>query len=303
MGLVAPSARSSRWTPVTEVILLVGLAVGVDYSLFYMRRERDERRAGRSAEAALQAAAATSGRAVLISGFTVMIAMAGMFLSGDKTFIVLRDRLHDGRRRRDDRLAHRAAGVLSQARRPHRAAPASRSSARRRPRARRAALWGAILRPVLRHPLISTSPPPRVLVALALPALCMHTAESGMDAMPARAHLETFHVSTTRSPAAPPRPSSRPPDDAAGPRRDRRAARAARPTGEIARADRRRRSARRHRVYQVVHLPLAGEGTDAVRSALATLRNELIPATIGTLPGAEYGVTGATAASRTSPTR
>ena len=72
---------------VNEVILLVGLAVGVDYSLFYIRRERDERRAGRSAEAALQAAAATSGRAVLISGFTVMIAMAGMFLSGDKTFV------------------------------------------------------------------------------------------------------------------------------------------------------------------------------------------------------------------------
>ena len=72
---------------ISEVILLVGLAVGVDYALFYMRRERDERRAGRSAGAALQAAAATSGRAVLISGFTVMIAMAGMFFSGDKTFM------------------------------------------------------------------------------------------------------------------------------------------------------------------------------------------------------------------------
>ena len=68
-------------------MLLVGLAVGVDYSLFYLKREREERAAGRSPEAALEVAAATSGRAVLISGFTVIIAMAGMFLSGDKTFM------------------------------------------------------------------------------------------------------------------------------------------------------------------------------------------------------------------------
>src|SRR3712207_8258897 len=71
---------------VAQVILLVGLAVGVDYSLFYIRREREERRRGKSKEAALEAAAATSGRAVLVSGFTVMIAMAGMYLTGDATF-------------------------------------------------------------------------------------------------------------------------------------------------------------------------------------------------------------------------
>ena len=55
------------------VILLIGLAVGVDYSLFYLKREREERAAGRSEGAALEAAAATSGRAVLISGATVMV--------------------------------------------------------------------------------------------------------------------------------------------------------------------------------------------------------------------------------------
>src|SRR4051794_8834804 len=68
------------------VVLLIGLAVGVDYSLFYLRREREERAAGRSPEDALEIAAATSGRSVLISGFTVMVAMAGMFLTGDATF-------------------------------------------------------------------------------------------------------------------------------------------------------------------------------------------------------------------------
>src|SRR5204863_446633 len=67
-------------------VLLVGLAVGVDYSMFYLRREREERAAGRSERAALEAAAATSGRSVLISGLTVMVALAGMFLTGDGTF-------------------------------------------------------------------------------------------------------------------------------------------------------------------------------------------------------------------------
>ena len=66
---------------------MIGLAVGVDYSLFYLRREREERAAGRDERSALEVAAATSGRAVLISGLTVMVAMAGMFISGDKTFI------------------------------------------------------------------------------------------------------------------------------------------------------------------------------------------------------------------------
>jgi len=65
---------------ITSVILCVGLAVGIDYSLFYVRRAREERANGRTPAEALHAAAATSGRAILISGFTVMIAMTGMFL-------------------------------------------------------------------------------------------------------------------------------------------------------------------------------------------------------------------------------
>lgn len=87
LGLVA---IGSHVVPVEEtvssVVLLIGLAVGVDYSLFYLRREREERAAGRGPEAALHAAAATSGRAVLISGLTVMIAMAGMFIAGNGVF-------------------------------------------------------------------------------------------------------------------------------------------------------------------------------------------------------------------------
>ena len=87
IGLVSLLSQASPVDEsITSVILLIGLAVGVDYCLFYLRREREERAAGRSAEAALEAAAATSGRAVLISGFTVMVAMAGMYFTGSQTF-------------------------------------------------------------------------------------------------------------------------------------------------------------------------------------------------------------------------
>ena len=88
MGLVAlPSHIFPIDDATASVIVLIGMAVGVDYALFYMRREREERAAGHDAKTAVQRAAATSGRAVLISGLTVMTAMAGMFFSGDKTFI------------------------------------------------------------------------------------------------------------------------------------------------------------------------------------------------------------------------
>ncbi|MFI1482215.1 MMPL family transporter [Streptomyces sp. NPDC020747] len=70
----------------SSVMLLVGLAVGVDYCLFYLRREREERAAGRDPETALRIAAATSGRAIIVSGVTVCVAMAGMLFTGISTF-------------------------------------------------------------------------------------------------------------------------------------------------------------------------------------------------------------------------
>src|SRR5207245_8859354 len=86
-GLVAlPSHLLPLAQEAPAVVLLVGLAVGVDYSMFYLRREREERAAGRSERAALEAAAATSGRSVLIPGPTGMVAMGGMLLTGDRRF-------------------------------------------------------------------------------------------------------------------------------------------------------------------------------------------------------------------------
>ncbi len=73
----------------SSMILLMGMAVGVDYSLFYVKREREERAAGHSGRDALHRAAATSGRAVLISGVTVLIAMSGMLLAGSRIYTTL----------------------------------------------------------------------------------------------------------------------------------------------------------------------------------------------------------------------
>ncbi|MFD9433130.1 MMPL family transporter [Streptomyces sp. NPDC060002] len=87
MGLMS---IASHFQPMDDtassVMLLVGLAVGVDYCLFYLRREREERAAGRDPETALRIAAATSGRAVIVSGVTVCVAMAGMLFTGLATF-------------------------------------------------------------------------------------------------------------------------------------------------------------------------------------------------------------------------
>ncbi|GAA4943145.1 MMPL family transporter [Actinoplanes utahensis] len=84
-------AAASRFAPAvdetTHVMLLIGLAVGVDYCLFYIRRERDERRAGADPHRALMIAAQTSGRSIWISGLTVIVAMAGMFFTQDVVFV------------------------------------------------------------------------------------------------------------------------------------------------------------------------------------------------------------------------
>ena len=70
----------------SEVVLLIGMAVAVDYSLFYLRREREERSTGQEPRPALLRAASTSGQAVLISGATVLIALAGMFIADNRIF-------------------------------------------------------------------------------------------------------------------------------------------------------------------------------------------------------------------------
>ena len=184
LGLVAiPSLALPLDANVNAVILMIGLAVGVDYSLFYLRREREERAAGRDEVSALEVAAATSGRAVLISGLTVLVAMAGMFISGDKAFISfaygtmivvgiamfasltvlpavlswLGDRVEKGR-----------IPFLGRRRRP----------------AGESRFWTAVIDRVTRRPWLSIVLAGGALVALAIPALHMKTVISGVDDLP-----------------------------------------------------------------------------------------------------------------------
>jgi RND superfamily putative drug exporter len=124
LGLLAPISQVFPVDQsISSVILLIGLAVGVDYSMFYIRRERDERVAGAGPDTALLAAAATSGRAVLISGSTVIIAMAGMYVTGNATFqsfatgTILVVAVGHGR------VGHGPARPAVQARRPDRQGP------------------------------------------------------------------------------------------------------------------------------------------------------------------------------------
>ncbi|WP_330452095.1 MULTISPECIES: MMPL family transporter [unclassified Streptomyces] len=165
-----------------SVMFLMGFAVGVDYCLFYLRRERDERAAGRDAETALRIAAATSGRAVLVSGLTVMVAMAGMFLSGLMLFkgfalatitVVciamlgsvtvlpallswLGDRIDAGRVPLLNRRSKRG----------------DKQSGR---------IAGRVLRPVLNRPKFFAAASVVVLLVLAVPAIGMKTESLGLD--------------------------------------------------------------------------------------------------------------------------
>ena len=168
---------------VSSVILLVGMAVGVDYSLFYIRREREERLKGRDTYDAIAVAAATSGRAVVVSGVTVIIAMAGMFLSGDGTFASLAV----------GTIAVVVAAVVGSVT----VLPALLAILGRwvdRPRVPliwrlqsrdgNPRFWRAVLRPVLARPAIAFTVGAGVLIALALPALGMKLGDPGIDDLP-----------------------------------------------------------------------------------------------------------------------
>lgn len=87
MGLMGPvSLLLPMEDSVTSVILLIGMAVGVDYSLFYLKRERQERQRGASAAHAVEIAAETSGHSIVVSGIAVIVSMGGLYAVGDVTF-------------------------------------------------------------------------------------------------------------------------------------------------------------------------------------------------------------------------
>jgi uncharacterized membrane protein YdfJ with MMPL/SSD domain len=302
MGLLA--IPSQVW-PVdgentSAVVLLIGLAVGVDYALFYLKREREERAAGRSESAALAAAAATSGRAVLVSGLTVMAAMSGMFLTGDKTFgsfaiatimvvaiavlgsltvlPALLSRLGDRVNKVQVPLLHRL----------------------QRPGGGRG--WSWILERVLRRPVVSVAVSAGILVALALPALGMKTVVPGAEAFPK--NLEAVQVYDRMQRAFPGEaepamvvvkaPSVDDPQVAAA--IDNLRARALE-SGQVHKPV--NVEINEARTVARIELPIEGSGSDQTSyAAISTLRGEIVPETVGSIDGVETGVTGSTAISK-----
>jgi uncharacterized membrane protein YdfJ with MMPL/SSD domain len=298
-GLIAiPSHILPVAQQAPALVLLVGLAVGVDYSMFYLRREREERAAGRSERAAIEAAAATSGRSVLISGLTVMTAMAGMFLTGDQIFAsfgvatilvvaiamlgsltvlpALLSRLGDGVDRGRIPLVGRLRRDGGEGR-----------------------VWGTVIDRVLRRPLLSAVLAGGFLVLLAVPAVQLKMAQAGPDTFPKSLRAvqaydrmqEAFPGNAMAASVVVQAPSVTSPQ-----------ARAA-----IARFEQHAlASGRMYRPISVdvnqagtvadITVPIEGKGSDASSNAsLALLRNEIVPETLGALPGSEAGVTGFTA--------
>jgi uncharacterized membrane protein YdfJ with MMPL/SSD domain len=292
-------ALSSQVLPVAQeafaVVLLIGLAVGVDYSMFYLKREREERAAGRSERAALEAAAATSGRSVLISGLTVIVAMAGMFLTGDSTFAsfavatiavvaiamigsltvlpALLSRLGDNVDRGRVPLVHRLRRDDGEGR-----------------------IWGAIVDRVLRRPVVSTVVAGGLLLALAAPALQLEMVKPGPDTFPQSLDVvQSYDRMQQEFPgtALPANVVVKAADVNAPAVRD-----------AIDRLEQQALASGRMQepitvavnedaTVANVTIPIAGTGTDDQSvAALEALREEIVPATVGSLPATESGVTG-----------
>ena len=301
IGLIGPISHigSGVDESITEVVLLIGLAVGVDYSMFYLRREREEREAGRSEGAALAAAAATSGRAVMVSGFTVMIAMAGMYLAGASTFQSFAT---------GTILVVAVAVIGSLTVLPailawlgDRVEKGRVPFLRKRWTVGEGGIWSRILNPALRHPIVSVVAAGGFLVFLAIPAFSLHTATPGVETLPQDLGvIKTYNRIQAAFPGGPiPAQVVVSADDVRSPEviravTDLRARAAASPNFQQPITT----TVNPNHTVEEIDIPVAGNGTDSQSTAaLAELRDELIPGTIGRVPGATADVTGYTASS------
>jgi len=300
IGLLAfPSQIWPADDAANSVILLIGLAVGVDYSLFYLRREREERALGKGPEAALEAAAATSGHAVLLSGLTVLIAMAGMFLTGEKelTSVGVGAMLV---------VATAVAGSLT-------VLPAllsllgdrverGRLPLLGRRRGRSSAVLSRVVERVLRRPAVSLVLATGALLVLAVPAFALHTNNAGESALPAGLKIAGTYERIQRAFPGGGQPAyvvlkardvTAPPVRRAVAELRRRAL----ATGEL-RNPVTVQASDDHRIAALT-IGLTGSGTDArSEHALERLRNRLVPGTLGAVPGVEAHVGGVTAESK-----
>ena len=298
---------SSKLIPTSDdassVMLLVGLAVGVDYCLFYLRREREERALGRDPRTALQIAAATSGHSVLVSGFTVVVAMTGMFLTGIADFeamgmatilVVLVAVLGSLTvlpallSMLGDRVERLRVPLLGRLRSKN---PTGGSR-----------VWNVVLRGVLGRPLLSVLLAGGALLALCVPVLGMHTAQltASQELPSSNPIVQTGNLIAQAFPGSP-LPAEVVVKSAAADSPAMATAFAAFKQDALA-------TGKLHEpitetVYpaqhlDVISLSMAGTGTDpASVAALSALRGSVIPRTLGTVPGAQVVVGGATAES------
>jgi uncharacterized membrane protein YdfJ with MMPL/SSD domain len=303
LGLIGPLSQVFPMDEsISSVVLLIGLAVGIDYSMFYVRRKMEERDAGRSSEAALEFAAATSGRAVLVSGVTVLIAMAGMFFAGNAVFssfavgtmlVVavamlgsitvlpavlskLGDRVEKARVPFVGRLRHRNHGESR--------------------------VWGWILDRVLARPALSATLAAAALIALALPALNLHTTNPSVAGLPRSIPImKTYDRIQAAFPGGPlPAQVVVQAQDVTTPavrHGIRQMTDRALATHQLNGPVSTHVSPDRH--VAVVSIAMQGDGTDkASEAALGTLRETVIPQTIAKVDGVKADVTGMTAGSK-----
>jgi len=291
----------SHWLPVTsstfEVVVIIGMAVGVDYSLFYLRREREERAKGLSHAEALQVAARTSGRTIVVSGLIVMATMSGLFLVNGGPFsgIALGTVAVVG-------IAVIGSLTVLPALLAWLGPKADVGRipflGRARAAARPSRVWAALARRVVARPVIWGAVATAALLALAAPALAMRLGEPAVDAPKGSAVIATMDAIERAFPHAPaPAEVVVSGRDVTGPKvaaavdaiRARAAAGGAIHGAVTATAVAGNRAL-------VVGVPLAGTGSNAASDhALLTLRDQILPATLGKVPGVRYAVTGDTA--------
>ena len=295
-----------------SVMLLMGLAVGVDYSLFYLCRERQERAAGRNRVEALQVAAETSGRSVLVSGLIVMTGMVGMLLSGMATFeglglaamvIVLVAML--GSVTVLPAVLSALGNRVELGRIP---LPGSRRRAARQAEDRAASrgggggVWDFAIRQVLARPVLFAVASAAILLGLAAPAIGMHTQTLSLSQL---LPWNSPQASVTRQIAAV-FPGGPAPAEIVIRSRDIQAPQVRRAITSFETAALRSGALRRpveltvYRGANVAEItaPLPGSGSNAESTqALTKLRQRVIPEAFGRIPGTTALTDGQLAAS------
>ena len=296
-------AIPSRWLPIgsttSSIVLLVGMAVGIDYSLFYLRRTREERAAGHDTTrgaADRRRHLGTRHRGVRADRDD----LAGRPVPHRYRRVLRRRRRHDpGGRHRGARLADLPARDLVHARHVDGPGPDT-VPGRRRTAARASAFWGLLARAVVRRPLVLGGVAAAALVALAVPVLSLHLEDPGIHDLPSNVPVVRSLIAISSAFPGGPEPAyvvvTGP--DLGGPRS---ATPFPRLHAEVAATHGAIREPISTAMFGndqvlVVSVPLAGSGTDtASNNALATLRTQALPATLGKVPGISYAVAGLTA--------